>query len=1376
MDILSEAFSQILASFSSLADRYCLFVKITEPKLSRRQAIFIQAVITFQTLSLLVPIDDAEGLPWNYSSLGLFWTAIHMTVRPDSLVVFLSNSQANLTIFFSAILALLLLTFYLVSASLFSLSDIDFIKLISQPHKSRSRLVVKLHCFIRTVVADLLLIPFCFGAIRASKGSPYIASDYSAPYCLVLVGYLPIVLLHTLSLVRINWNESFESISSPFITVVKAAWFMVLCVVTAVIDYPKHKILYSALLIILGFSYCCAIAVRRPYYKAKLNLICLVQGFIVLLAGCCFITTTLLEVDSPEGGFTTLLFFVPLVPMLYLAYTLMSSFRATSLVVTSIVNPYSLELLLREEAKKASLDEATVLEPDSCLLYLINETMKTNKQDPFLLIWVLNYALLIQDRFLLKKFLASLAKFRSSWVVRPHVLHSKYRVTDFLDKFPDEKEAYNFAAFKDELATLLSLDEAATMTTLDFYEELGKPSPKFTRLEELVNRLRMKMVVCKGKYKNLLRNYSKDISILEYYAGYLASIENSLKADQYVALALKQKQDGELHRRNRAELSYFDLSNCIFIVSLESEDLGLITWVNKPDLLGYTQNDLLESDIHKLLPSSIAFDLKSVTTQLDFAKISTSLFKDKAGYIVPGTTKCALINELVGDLSLLFTFKPNDLEGEFALVHEETSSLLSRVTPTQTEGLDKYLKEELSLAQDDLTKPWFMFNQHELMDEFVLAEDAEQNLLSVSILDTFFKAQVTGVRLKRMLRSRMSVFGSEQLLKGKSGELVSTSHAITTFQLLAPVKEEAEGGSEGPVEQEPDIVEKEVHSSSSRSTSVSQLAEKRSSLVKRRLLRCIRLLKVSFVLTVRSIQSLLFAASCIIVSTLIRNITEEMNVTMKLAHDYGELMWTVENLAYRSKQLYLLNQGHDFDFSEAEIRADMAVSLEFMENSLTKFRQDLIDAVVYSDRDDDRLLFLQWQVDHFLEERMNLHTVLSRLEVASREVLTSSLEDVTSRHSGFMTLHRNAPKEVVGYFNQTIIRYVDKSQDRVDGIISLVMIMVILSGAVFLLCVGGLILPVLFFINTQRKQLWMLLYSLPLSIVRLGKNRALERLMLVHSEFEEDRESSARAYKRKFEYKTHKLQWLIYLVLGVLLGGLAGYLYAVAHLVQTQVNTLLSDKADYYYWSDLSKVMAQSTLFWQREIAFPGPQFDEFNAVADPYLEYTTASDEMMAAELRLKKDFGEVSTQHFDFVNRDACTSSNEADCVSFIRKGLHSAIYGILFLERWFVARLRHGEGYFEAGGAVVEYKVQTIISYISNGADIFENETEKLLTMNNDWIYSTTWVVTMMVFVYYFICVRPLINVLNEVIRKEVEVPLVLPKDQMEELRRLLLAWKI
>jgi hypothetical protein len=38
----------------------------------------------------------------------------------------------------------------------------------------------------------------------------------------------------------------------------------------------------------------------------------------------------------------------------------------------------------------------------------------------------------------------------------------------------------------------------------------------------------------------------------------------------------------------------------------------------------------------------------------------------------------------------------------------------------------------------------------------------------------------------------------------------------------------------------------------------------------------------------------------------------------------------------------------------------------------------------------------------------------------------------------------------------------------------------------------------------------------------------------------------------------------------------------------------------------------------------------------------------------------------------------------------------------------------------------------------------------------------VVTMMVFVYYFICVWPLINVLNEVIRKELEVPLVLPKD--------------
>jgi hypothetical protein len=495
---------------------------------------------------------------------------------------------------------------------------------------------------------------------------------------------------------------------------------------------------------------------------------------------------------------------------------------------------------------------------------------------------------------------------------------------------------------------------------------------------------------------------------------------------------------------------------------------------------------------------------------------------------------------------------------------------------------------------------------------------------------------------------------------------------------------------------------------------------------------------------------------------------------MKLAHDYGQLMWTVQNLAYRSKQLYLLNEGYNFDFSEAEIRADMNASLEFMQSSLETFRQDIVDAVVYSDRDNDRLLFLQWQVEHFLEERMNLHTVLSRLELASREVLASSLEEVTSRHPGFMTLHRNAPNEVVGYLNQTIIRNVSSSQDSVDSIIYLVMVMIILAGVVFCLCVGCLILPILIFINAQRKRLWMLLYSLPLSLVRLGKNQATERLIMVHSEFEEDRESSARAYKRKFEYKTHKLQWLIYFVLVVLLGGLTGYLYSVNHFVQTHVNSLLSDKADYYYWADLSKVMAQSTLFWQREIAFPGPQFDEFNAVADPYHEYTKASNEMIAAEMRLK-EFRAVSTQHFDYVNRDACASS-EAGCASFIRKGLHAAIYNILIFERWLVSRLRHGEDYFQAGAVEVEYEVQKTIGSISQGADLFEDELERQLTLSNDWIYSTTWAVTMMVFVYYFLCVRPLINALHEVINKELEVPMVLPKDQPEELRTLLLAWKI
>jgi hypothetical protein len=688
------------------------------------------------------------------------------------------------------------------------------------------------------------------------------------------------------------------------------------------------------------------------------------------------------------------------------------------------------------------------------------------------------------------------------------------------------------------------------------------------------------------------------------------------------------------------------------------------------------------------------------------------------------------------------------------------------------------LTERLRIPAEDLSRPDFLALQqdrHEGAEVFNNGTCA----IHVRVIETIFNTQVTLLELARLEVSEPLQSGktinlqlaravrSLQQVKYRSGEFLNHKDQPSDEEDFIEHDEEAEEGLMAGALNSP----KFHNSSSSQATNISKTVENTSRFVRQRILLCIRLLKGSFLFSVRPSQTLIFSITSIVVASLIQSLASNINSTMGKSHNFGELMWNVENLAYRSKQLYLLNKGLDFGLDEAGIKTDMSLNLDFLENSILKYGEEFND--VYTSRDNNRLRWWHFDDNRFIEEQMNFVTMLSRVQMAASSIISSDITTLTEQHSGFMSLHRNAPNELITYFNLTIVELVKSSKDEVDKTNDLVFMMILLNGGVLLLLICCLIIPVLLYINNIRRQLWLMLFKLPQSIASLGKSHAMERLLMVHGSFDQEKEASEKHFKRRAQYKIHSLQWLIYGSLVVVLVGVAGFLYSVGSLFQGEMYWLLSTKTEYYYNADLRKAMAQSTLFWQREFAFPEPQFREYNPLYSPYEEFNRASIDMITADMKLRTDFGSVSTQHFDYINRSACTTDL---CHPFLAKGLHAGILGIRILDRYFISDLKAGMDYFEAGGIGIEFKVQKTVESIKQGVVLYADETQRLLQVHNAWIESTTWTVIAGLFIFYFLFTRTLINALYEIIELELGVPVVLPKEHLEEVRNLLISWRL
>lgn len=608
MELSLKKFTTTYTQVLQTIGKYLLHVNLNERPFSKKAVLILKAISSLQILTLLVPMGSAYGLPWNYSNMQWMWIAMHGVVRPDSVGTILFQSQIPILSFFGSfcILYFALLAIFVLKIRTLVNSEESFNGKGNSSSSDQS--IAKFQQSLRIVVGDLLQIPILSHSISSLTHLNKTYADeveISNYFCLIILIFIPILILHHYCFVRIRWNDGYNSISSPFMRAWESLYISGLCVICASIDYNKQPLLYSLLL--MGFSclYMISFCSRRPYFKSQLNYICLAQGVMVLYCGIILCLSQLYSLNDQNQSFATLVFFLPLSPILYLSKYYLQHLDEKSSEVTLIKKAYDLEFFLKQDVKMRLNDSDEVVE-NGLIIDHIKKAMKLFKDDTIVTIWILNFYIITDKRVLAKALLALLMKFQDNLLYVSHVYYTRHYVMNWLCQFPEEQVAYSFIKYKERLEEMLKKDEVTCRVCFSLYEELGRKQPNFRKLERLAVSLAKKMKDCKLTYKKVIGAHGNYPTLIEWFAGYLENIENNPKHKAYTRKAYEARDERDrINRSKNEDFSYLDMENTLLIVSLEHSNYGIITWGHNTENLGYSKLELIDGKISQLLEKSL---------------------------------------------------------------------------------------------------------------------------------------------------------------------------------------------------------------------------------------------------------------------------------------------------------------------------------------------------------------------------------------------------------------------------------------------------------------------------------------------------------------------------------------------------------------------------------------------------------------------------------------------------------------------------------------------------------------------------------------------------------------------------------------------------
>jgi hypothetical protein len=420
----------------------------------------------------------------------------------------------------------------------------------------------------------------------------------------------------------------------------------------------------------------------------------------------------------------------------------------------------------------------------------------------------------------------------------------------------------------------------------------------------------------------------------------------------------------------------------------------------------------------------------------------------------------------------------------------------------------------------------------------------------------------------------------------------------------------------------------------------------------------------------------------------------------------------------------------------------------------------------------DQVLWINFVDGAYYEDHLELYNVIARIQACAQKLYETPLAEITDMNSAFMQIYQNAPAEVLSRLNETISDSVDKAKEEVRQTDTLIRTMVITTGLLYIGFISGLVVPLLYSIHNIRKKLWRLLARIPNSTIIATKMRARDRLQNFHEIEEEQTESAKKLREDRVKLRSSPRQIKMYLMLAVLLVSVSVYTILISTTSVTELNSIMNTKNDYVHWADMQNMLARSSIYWMREIKYPIPFFSEYNFYSSEFHEALTRIQEFEYSQVKLAKISGPTSSEHFDFLYRDACLVS---DCRPILKRGLHSAINELASTEYAFVETIIEGLDLMEAGYLELEANSQAVRDAIEASIDIYRAGTEDQITAVFNTMQYMSLAFILFMFSFTLTAMWFTINSIHADINHELEIPLILPKEHLNSFHAEIRLWR-
>jgi hypothetical protein len=876
--------------------------------------------------------------------------------------------------------------------------------------------------------------------------------------------------------------------------------------------------------------------------------------------------------------------------------------------------------------------------PDVLQVFNLLKLKKDIGNEKMLYIWEAQFCLgvLEDDRLARIKFsrvLEGSGGFEADY--HEYALNREFQLNEFV------REDVVYLRYKSLLDKVKETDELICNLLYQFWTDFQYFS--LSRVRKYISLVHVSLRLLHIQYKALLKDFPNSSTVKELYGSFLNDIGNNVDKGSSLLHKAEAERRALQHDMKATQLSFFDDSNGVMIVSGTPKSFGKIAYCNleAAEILGYGPIVLRDLQVEALIPPPFSvnhtFKMQKYVTNCTTSELGhskTLFFLNKSNFLVECYTylRCSA---LLSHPSFILLFRQKPSSNQVAIVDAEGcischSELFPMYLGTIEVSLTGYSVTKFisNFAWAKLNIPFFcpfaitnstrmaMLGKLEIGNDttilvFVFSSEAEadkweKGSMQEEILNYSFQAES---RVQHKASVVEPTANQTSLLNVPEIKGVTFSEGNQVFTLNS-IQNSSAGAGIGSLaaaslskhrrssivgDRKLSLVQgKEVEDitvpqhnrldSSSMNSSFTNNIQFTTSILGKLLIenvkKAVQLFAVSyFVMLIAIILTSTFTAVYFY-------LTVSSQVNAISPEDLGACMYDIILLADASRKL-----GESEVSTEMSnlLASDVSASISHLEEVHSRLESkvyDLSEGALKERFLDEWILVWEVMDGQFISSKRNILDTLQLFidHVSARQGrnFIENVETYSFTDPNFLFLHRNGLGESLAALNSTMYKFGEVAEEKVGNLLTGTFICIGMIGAVYLVCLL-ITLPKIFQIQTRSSSVWNTLFSVPMGTLVELRRKSLDRLRIYHSVDVDIDES--RRFATKQRLVLNDPVWRTFIGLMLLFAGYTLGFYAYIYImgVSTTTNLLLerSHQVELIYTHRCSLLM---TMFWATEV------------------------------------------------------------------------------------------------------------------------------------------------------------------------------------------------